>query len=72
MTSYANNRNFATDVFGNRGLDDALEWIRTNLDIEDVFTEGEICQAAEERFGYRSPGYVEELLDEIDELRLKI
>lgn len=42
MASYKENRAFAEDLFGSDLLDSVVDWVRTNLDIIDVFESDEI------------------------------
>lgn len=40
--------NFARDVFGTSALDDAIEWIKNNLNPEDVFDNATLSEWAED------------------------
>jgi hypothetical protein len=39
MTSSSQDRNFLNDVIGTGLLESAIEWIKSNLEPEDVFSE---------------------------------
>ena len=39
MASHKENKDFVSNLLPNYLLDDAIEWIKTNLEPEDVFSE---------------------------------
>ena len=50
MAGYRENKEFKDDIFGNI-LDDAINWIQSNLQPEDVFDEEKLKDWAEDN-GY--------------------
>jgi len=42
MVSWRDNKNFVNSVLGSNVLEDAVEWIKNNLQPDEVFTEDEL------------------------------
>lgn len=54
MANIKENRAFADELFSQHLLDEAIDWITTNMAVDDVFPEECLAQWAEEH------GYVKE------------
>lgn len=46
-TTHAEDSNFLNDVIGTGLLESSIEWIKTNLTPEDVFSKEVLCEWAE-------------------------